>query len=899
MARLLAITVAALVVTAGVAESQVPTQQADTVAVFLRRIEAVVQRADTPAFLGLLSRFADRARAVDFAGTELLPGPTHVVVQERDRQSLPGTLPGEGHRLMVDVFSDFGSRARIATWRLDVKRVGDAGADDEWAIAEEERVSSVESIYRLSLNSSKQYAAHGLKISAEDIDLTLADGSLFVAEIETGVTGLVLLGHGTINFHPAPDTERGQVRIFCGSEALETSFSVAYIRINPFDFESLVASSQIQAVAVDPHDLRRAQDVFRDESQKSFVIDLGDLSRDNWSLVPGAGDFVAELRTRKYDTLTYAKSSSEPEDITLFDRKRKHNIALYASRDKLARRGFFYNEDDLLDYDVLDYDVDVTLLPERSWIDGRVIMRIKVRSFGIGTLTLRLADSLNVRSVVSREYGRLFGVRVKNQNMMILSLPTFVPKDTQMTLTVNYAGRLEPQAPDRETVEIGQPPGEVDLALMAAEKSYLYSNRSFWYPQGAVSDYATAKIRVSVPAPYDCVASGQLDPGFPQALEPGNGFPARKLYVFTATKPLRYLSFIVSRFARAETTTIGIGKATLNLSIEANPRQITKGRDLTERAADIAQFYESIVQDVPYPSFTVALVESDLPGGHSPGYFAALNQPLPTSVLVWRNDPAAFAGFNDFFVAHEMAHQWWGQAVGWRNYHEQWLSEGFAQYFAALYAQHQRGDDLFTSVLRNMRRWAVDKSDQGPVYLGYRLGHVKDESRVFRALVYNKGAMVLHMLRRLVGDEVFFNGLRRYYRDNRFKKAGTEDFRAAMESESGRKLDRFFEKWIYGSTLPKLRVAYNVEGTSLAVHVEQVGDVFDVPVTMTLQYTDKKPVDVVIPVTDRVVDRRIPISGTLRGVEVNKDEGSLADVTVGKWPPPATHPTARTAQTRE
>ena len=275
----------------------------------------------------------------------------------------------------------------------------------------------------------------------------------------------------------------------------------------------------------------------------------------------------------------------------------------------------------------------------------------------------------------------------------------------------------------------------------------------------------------------------------------------------------------------------------------------------------------------------------------SPGYFAALNQPLPTSLLVWRNDPAAFTGFPDFFIAHEMAHQWWGQAVGWRNYHEQWLSEGFAQYFAALYAQHERGDELFVSVLKHMRRSAIERSDQGPVYLGYRLGHVRDESRVFRALVYNKGAMVLHMLRRLVGDEGFFNGLRRYYRDNRFKKAGTEDFRVAMETETGRKLDRFFDKWIYGSTLPKLRLAYNVEGTSLVVHVEQVGDVFDVPVTLTLQYADRKPVDVIIPVSERIVDQRIAIPAPPRSV--------LADVTVGRWPPLAAHPPARTARARE
>jgi aminopeptidase N len=186
---------------------------------------------------------------------------------------------------------------------------------------------------------------------------------------------------------------------------------------------------------------------------------------------------------------------------------------------------------------------------------------------------------------------------------------------------------------------------------------------------------------------------------------------------------------------------------------------------------------------------------------------------------------------------------------------------------------------VFQSVLKQMRKTAMDKSDQGPVYLGYRLGHIRNEGRVFRALVYNKGAAVLHMLRRLVGDEPFFRGLQRFYMVSRFKKVGTEEFRSAMEMETGRKLDRFFERWIYGSTLPKLKLAYRVEGSDLVVHVEQIGaEIFDVPLTLTLQYADRKPVDVVVAVTDRAVDQRIRLAGTLRGVEFNKDDGTLADV---------------------
>jgi aminopeptidase N len=245
---------------------------------------------------------------------------------------------------------------------------------------------------------------------------------------------------------------------------------------------------------------------------------------------------------------------------------------------------------------------------------------------------------------------------------------------------------------------------------------------------------------------------------------------------------------------------------------------------------------------------------------------------------VWRNDPAAFPNYPDFFIAHELAHQWWGQAVGWRNYHEQWISEGFAQYFAAMYAQHQRGDEGFASVLKQLRRWGMENSDQGPIYLGYRLGHIRGESRVFRALVYNKSAAVLHMLRRLVGDDQFFRGVRRFYRDARFRKAGTQDFRAAMEKETGRSLGRFFDRWIYGSTLPKLKVGYRVEGADVVLHIEQIGEIFDVPVTLTLQYADRKPVDVLVPVTERTVDHRVPLEGVLRGIDVSKEDGTMAEI---------------------
>ena len=153
-----------------------------------------------------------------------------------------------------------------------------------------------------------------------------------------------------------------------------------------------------------------------------------------------------------------------------------------------------------------------------------------------------------------------------------------------------------------------------------------------------------------------------------------------------------------------------------------------------------------------------------------------LNQPLPSSPLVWRNDPAAFSNYPDFFLAHELAHQWWGQAVGWRNYHEQWISEGFAQYFAALYAQHQQGDETFVAMLRQLRKWGIDSSDQGPVSSA-------TVSATSAARAASSARWSTTRARRCCtccggssGDDAFFRGLRRFYRDSRFRKVGTDGF---------------------------------------------------------------------------------------------------------------------------
>lgn len=893
-----------------------PTPAEDRAALdLLRQIERIVQNASVAGYLALLAPGADREKASAFAVAELRHGPTRVVVKERERLKIDRPEPEPPlFRLVIDVFAEFGNKARVGTWLVEAEPSATG-----WFISGQEILSTVDQLYRLSMARARAFDGTNFVVHAEDLTLTLQTGTIFTIDTEDGTTGLIMLGNGEMRFAPTPETEKGQVRIFIGEEAVISRFDAAFIRVGTLGRH--VDLSRLSGRPLDPRALKRAEDVFRTESAKSYLLDLGDLSRDAWSLLPGEEDFLAEVRTRKLGTLTYARASAEPEDIAFFERRTQRNISVYPSESKLSSRGRFYDEDDAVTFDVVHYDIDLTVQPDRLWLEGTTRMRLRMKTTVANQLTLKLADTLNVRSVVSDRFGRLFALRVKGQDSMLVNVPMTMLPGSELVLTIDYAGRLQPQPPNRENLQqafeprdAGVPPDIIQKFLNRIEPHFLYSNRSFWYPQSTVSDYATALMHITVPSPYVVVASGALQPPSPTYVSAVGPQPGR-MYRFRAERPLRYLSFAVSRFERAESTTLAFAPRTLphssvpesfgqgnvttmiaansmprqrpdppvytslQLTVEANPRQKPKARQHLTSAADIARFYDSILGDIPFESFTLALTEEETPGGHSPGYFAVLNQPLPNVGSFWSDDPAAFENYPEFFLAHEVAHQWWGQAVGWRNYHEQWLSEGFAQYFAAMYAGHARGTAAQTSVLRQMRRTAIEMTDQGPVYLGYRLGHIFNDGKVHRALVYNKGGAVLHMLRRFVGDDAFFTGLRRFYADWRYRKAGTEDLRHVMEAASARSLERFFDRWIHGQTLPTVKWGWRVEqgatGPELAVHVEQVGDVFDFPLPLTLSYEGRQSATVAIPVTDRVVDVRIPLAGALRGVEFDKDDGPL------------------------
>jgi aminopeptidase N len=281
-------------------------------------------------------------------------------------------------------------------------------------------------------------------------------------------------------------------------------------------------------------------------------------------------------------------------------------------------------------------------------------------------------------------------------------------------------------------------------------------------------------------------------------------------------------------------------EAGVTLSVLAVPRLQNKAEATLDMAARIVRLFTAEFGPCPYREVQLVLLEAAKPGGHSPpGLMLLAQRPVALGPLSI-NDPANFSDQPGFFLAHELAHQWWGDGVASASYHDRWISEAVAHYAAALWIRHSRGEDAFRTVMREMEKWALDMNDAGAVSLGYRAGHLDGDPKIYRAVVYDKGACVLNTFRRLMGEEAFRSGLTRFQDRYRFAKAGTPQIREALEEASGRDLAPYFEAWIYGTSIPVLSLSSRTQpapdgGYRTAVHVDALELPGPVPIEITLE----------------------------------------------------------------
>jgi aminopeptidase N len=187
-------------------------------------------------------------------------------------------------------------------------------------------------------------------------------------------------------------------------------------------------------------------------------------------------------------------------------------------------------------------------------------------------------------------------------------------------------------------------------------------------------------------------------------------------------------------------------------------------------------------------------------------------------------------------IAHEIAHQWFGDSVTESTWADLWLSEGFATYFAGLFLEKSEGEQVFDSYMKDASEAAFRFEKQSLIPI-----HDTNTEKLFDLLNannYQKGAWVLHMLRRRLGDDVFFRAIRLYYQKHREKTANTEDLREAFEEISGKSLRAFFSRWVYGSGHPDYDINWEwlpkQKNVKITLNQIQSTELFSDPVPMVL-----------------------------------------------------------------
>jgi aminopeptidase N len=232
----------------------------------------------------------------------------------------------------------------------------------------------------------------------------------------------------------------------------------------------------------------------------------------------------------------------------------------------------------------------------------------------------------------------------------------------------------------------------------------------------------------------------------------------------------------------------------------------------------------------------------------------------------------------DWVVAHELSHQWWGDSVTPEEWADVWLNEGFATYSEALWVEHESGSEAYRE---DVARRVLSKGFRGALY---------DPEDLFGPTVYFKGAWVLHMLRRVMGDELFFDALRAYASDDahRYKNATTADFQRVCEDYYGEALDWFFDEWVYGEGEPQYAYYWAKQGRKGATTVDltlrqlQSGQVFTMPIDLrfSLMSSDSTVTDTTVTVwnSTSLEHYRFEFAGSVTSLEIDPDVWILRSV---------------------
>jgi aminopeptidase N len=466
--------------------------------------------------------------------------------------------------------------------------------------------------------------------------------------------------------------------------------------------------------------------------------------------------------------------------------------------------------------DVEHYRFAITLADATDRITGEATVRLRLIAAGVTTVALDLASvspategrGMTVESVTSAGHALAFAHAA---DRLVVTLAAPARKDQLLDLVVRYAGI---------------PAGGLQI------KPNRHGDRTFfsdnwpdkarqWLPTiDHISDKATMDMDVVAPARYQVVSNGRR---LEETDLPGD---VRRT-VWRESVPIAPWLYALGVAPFAVQHLGDYHGVPIETWVFAKDRD-AGFYDFAVPARDVLAFYSEWIG--PYSYEKLANVQSNSVSGgmeSASAIFYAPGSVVGDRGTRWRN-----------VVIHEIAHQWFGNAVTERDWNDVWLSEGFATYFTLLFIEHAYGREEFADGLRRSRQTVLDFYAKAP---DYRVVHdnLDDMSQVTTGMTYQKGAWVLHMLRQRLGDDRFWAGIRAYYRRFKDATASTADFREAMEQASGEDLSSFFQEWLYRGGVPRLAGTWSWDRAAQAVTLElrqvQPGAPFRVTVEVAIQ----------------------------------------------------------------
>lgn len=458
--------------------------------------------------------------------------------------------------------------------------------------------------------------------------------------------------------------------------------------------------------------------------------------------------------------------------------------------------------------DVAHYRIALTLDDTSSAIQGETEILLDITAGGVTIIPLDFG-AMTVDRVT--EQGETTAFTHENGRLLIRLRRRYAPGDRVM-LRVAYHG----QPADGLLIK------ENKFGHRAIFADNWPDRARHWFPSiDHPYDKATAEFLVTAPARYDVVANGRL-------IETTHRQDGAKQTRWRTLSPIPTYCMVVGA---AAFSVIHAGSWNgIPVAYYLYPEDRDHGIADFGRSLQMLEFYANLIG--PYPYAKLALVQSST-------RFGGMEN---ASAVFFDEKAITGSGRIEGTVAHEIAHQWFGDAVTAADWHHLWLSEGFATYFGALFFERADGRDRFMQMMaRSKTRYlASHKQHPAPIHDP----SVTDLFRLLNAYTYSKGGWVLHMLRGLMGDAAFFAGIRDYYRTYRDETALTRHFQRVMEFHAGQPLGWFFEQWVYETGHPVYEVTWswreNVKTLDVRIRQTQDRPVFRMPLTLAVYAGETK-----------------------------------------------------------